>query len=150
MAKFSAIGSFYFHLTLITFGLILFTILKNFDLVNYEDSPALTTTQVNFIWLFLIIGALGVLAYYGYQNLGGKTEDVQVGELYNDITTDTKTNNGEKDLQTQAKEEVAKVVSNATNAWGTFWKGEYNDMNGAEDDASAADVKETPIVEKEE
>jgi len=96
------------------------------------------------------VGALGVLAYYGYQNLGGKTEDVQVGELYNDITTDTKTNNGEKDLQTQAKEEVAKVVSNATNAWGTFWKGEYNDMNGGEDDASAADVKETPIVEKEE
>ena len=96
------------------------------------------------------VGALGVLAYYGYQNLGGKTEDVQVGELYNDITTDTKTNNGEKDLQTQAKEEVAKVVSNATNAWGTFWKGEYNHMNGAEDDASAADVKETPIVEKEE
>lgn len=94
------------------------------------------------------VGALGVLAYYGYQNLGGKTEDVQVGELYNDITTDT--NNGEKDLQTQAKEEVAKVVSNATNAWGTFWKGEYNDMNGTEDDASAADVKETPIVEKEE
>lgn len=33
------------------------------------------------------VGALGVLAYYGYQNLGGKTEDVQVGELYNDITT---------------------------------------------------------------
>ena len=22
------------------------------------------------------VGALGVLAYYGYQNLGGKTEDV--------------------------------------------------------------------------
>ena len=30
------------------------------------------------------VGALGVLAYYGYQNLGGKTDDVQVGQLYND------------------------------------------------------------------
>ena len=98
------------------------------------------------------VGALGVLAYYGYQNLGGKTEDVQVGELYNDINNNNSATNEieEKDLQTQAKEEVAKVVTNATNAWGTFWKGEYNDMNGAEDDASTADVKETPVVEKEE
>ena len=68
MGKFSAIGAFYFHLTLITFGLIIFTILKNFDFVNYRDSPMLTTTQVNFIWLFLIIGFLGVLAFlaHGY------------------------------------------------------------------------------------
>ena len=35
------------------------------------------------------VGALGVLAYYGYQNLGGKTEDVKVGELYNDINNIT-------------------------------------------------------------
>tara|TARA_B100000674_G_scaffold76170_1_gene52971 strand:- start:5 stop:349 length:345 start_codon:yes stop_codon:yes gene_type:complete len=95
------------------------------------------------------VGALGVLAYYGYQSLGGKTEDVKVGELYNDI--DNNNNNKEKeekDLQTQAKEEVAKVVTNATNAWGTFWKGEYNDMNGAEDDASTADVPKKSTAEE--
>ena len=96
------------------------------------------------------VGALGVLAYYGYQNLGGKTEDVQVGELYNDINNNNSATNEieEKDLQTQAKEEVAKVVTNATNAWGTFWKGEYNDMNGAEDDASTADVSKKSTAEE--
>ena len=80
------------------------------------------------------VGALGVLAYYGYQNLGGKTEDVQVGELYNDINNNNSATNkkDEKDLQTQAKEEVQKVVENATNAWGSFWKGEYNDMNATD------------------
>ena len=80
------------------------------------------------------VGALGVLAYYGYQNLGGKTEDVQVGELYNDINNNNSATNKkeEKDLQTQAKEEVQKVVENATNAWGSFWKGEYNDMNATD------------------
>jgi len=88
------------------------------------------------------VGALGVLAYYGYQNLGGKTDDVQVGELYNDINNDnnTATGKGEKDLQTQAKEEVAKVVKNATTAWSGFWQNEYDDINGAHDEASAADV----------
>ena len=97
------------------------------------------------------VGALGVLAYYGYQNLGGKTEDVQVGELYNDINNNNNNNKNEKeekDLQTQAKEEVAKVVTNATNAWGTFWKGEYNDMNGDEDDASTADVPKKSTAEE--
>ena len=80
------------------------------------------------------VGALGVLAYYGYQSLGGKTEDVQVGELYNDINNNNSATNKkeEKDLQTQAKEEVQKVVENATNAWGSFWKGEYNDMNATD------------------
>ena len=74
------------------------------------------------------VGALGVLAYYGYQNLGGKTEDVQVGVLYNDINNNNNNEkkSEEKDLQTQAKEEVAKVVENATNAWSGFWKNEYN------------------------
>ena len=89
------------------------------------------------------VGALGVLAYYGYQNLGGKTDDVQVGELYNDITNNnnkTITDTEEKDLQTQAKEEVAKVVKNATTAWSGFWQNEYDDINGAHDEASAADV----------
>ena len=56
------------------------------------------------------VGALGVLAYYGYQNLGGKTEDVQVGVLYNDIlNNNNEKKSEEKDLQTQAKEEVAKA-----------------------------------------
>jgi len=100
------------------------------------------------------VGALGVLAYYGYQNLGGKTDDVQVGELYNDINNDnnTATGKGEKDLQTQAKEEVAKVVKNATTAWSGFWQNEYDDINGAHDEASAADVvtqKDTQIKKEE-
>ena len=88
------------------------------------------------------VGALGVLAYYGYQNLGGKTDDVQVGQLYNDIDNDnnTATDKEEKDLQTQAKEEVAKVVKNATTAWSGFWQNEYDDINGTQDAARAADV----------
>ncbi len=97
------------------------------------------------------VGALGVLAYYGYQNLGGKTEDVQVGELYNDINNnnnDNKNEKEEKDLQTQDKEEVAKVVTNATNAWSTFRKGEYNVINGDENDASSADVPKKSTTEE--
>ena len=88
------------------------------------------------------VGALGVLAYYGYQNLGGKTDDVQVGQLYNDIDNNNNTaaEKGEKDLQTQAKEEVAKVVKNATTAWSGFWQNEYDDINGTQDAARAADV----------
>ena len=101
------------------------------------------------------VGALGVLAYYGYQNLGGKTDDVQVGELYNDITNNnnkTITDTEEKDLQTQAKEEVAKVVKNATTAWSGFWQNEYDDINGTHDEASAADVvtQKDIQIEKEE
>jgi hypothetical protein len=89
------------------------------------------------------VGALGVLAYYGYQNLGGKTEDVQVGVLYNDIlNNNNEKKSEEKDLQTQAKEEVAKVVENATNAWSGFWKNEYNDLNSTEDT-----VVENTVVE---
>ncbi|MHA2341020.1 MAG: hypothetical protein ACXADW_04050 [Candidatus Hodarchaeales archaeon] len=91
------------------------------------------------------VGALGVLAYYGYQNLGGKTEDVQVGVLYNDINNNNNEKKSEeKDLQTQAKEEVAKVVENATNAWSGFWKNEYNDLNSTEDT-----VVENTVVEDE-
>jgi len=92
------------------------------------------------------VGALGVLAYYGYQNLGGKTEDVQVGVLYNDINNNNNNEkkSEEKDLQTQAKEEVAKVVENATNAWSGFWKNEYKDLNAAEDT-----VVENTVVEDE-
>ncbi len=101
------------------------------------------------------VGALGVLAYYGYQNLGGKTDDVQVGELYNDIDNDnnTATDKEEKDLQTQAKEEVAKVVKNATTAWSGFWQNEYDDINKVQEDAAstADEVTQTKAeVKKEE
>ena len=100
------------------------------------------------------VGALGVLAYYGYQNLGGKTDDVQVGELYNDIDNDnnTATDKEEKDLQTQAKEEVAKVVKNATTAWSGL-QNEYNDINKVQEDAAstADEVTQTDAeVKKEE
>ena len=94
----------------------------------------------------LALAPLGVLAYYGYQNLGGKTEDVQVGVLYNDINNNNNNEkkSEEKDLQTQAKEEVAKVVENATNAWSGFWKNEYKDLNATENT-----VVENTVVEDE-
>ncbi len=102
------------------------------------------------------VGALGVLAYYGYQNLGGKTEDVQVGVLYNDINNNNNNEkkSEEKDLQTQAKEEVAKVVENATNAWSGFWKNEYKDLNATEntvveDEAATADLPSKSRVGEE-
>ena len=44
----------------------------------------------------------------------------------------------------EAKEEVAKVVENATNAWSGFWKNEYKDLNAAEDT-----VVENTVVEDE-
>ena len=98
------------------------------------------------------VGALGVLAYYGYQNLGGKTDDVKVGELYNDIDNNKSTQEKEeKDLQTQAKEEVAKAVENATNAWGSFWNKEYNSMNSVDHETnSVLNPLEVPKVIMEE
>ena len=106
------------------------------------------------------VGALGVLAYYGYQNLGGKTDDVKVGELYNDIDNSKSTKEKEeKDLQTQAKEEVQKVVENASNAWGSFWNKEYNSMNSVDHETNSVlnplDVpkvimEEKPATEKKE
>ncbi len=60
MGRFSPIGIFYLHLSIVSFGLIVFTILKNFDFANYENSPALTKDQVNFIWVFLLIGLVGI------------------------------------------------------------------------------------------
>jgi len=99
------------------------------------------------------VGALGVLAYYGYQNLGGKTDDVKVGELYNDIDNSKSTKEKEeKDLQTQAKEEVAKAVENATNAWGSFWNKEYNSMNSVDHETnSVLNPLEVPkVIMKEE
>ncbi len=75
-------------------------------------------------------------------------------ELYNDIDNDnnTATDKEEKDLQTQAKEEVAKVVKNATTAWSGFWQNEYDDINGTQDAARAADVvtqTETEVKKEE-
>ena len=63
MGKYNPEGVFYLHLTIITFGLIVFTVLKNFSFEDYEVSPDLTTTQVNFIYLFFFIGIIGVLLF---------------------------------------------------------------------------------------
>ena len=70
------------------------------------------------------VSALGVLAYYGYKNINGTSEDVDETALYNEldgIETSAETTN----FQEEAKKEVAKVVTNAKNAWGSFWKAEY-------------------------
>ena len=69
------------------------------------------------------VSALGVLAYYGYQNMNGTSEDVDETKLYNEIDGDN--NNESTNFQEEAKKEVAKVVTNAKNAWGSFWKAEY-------------------------
>ena len=70
------------------------------------------------------VSALGVLAYYGYKNINGTSEDVDEASLYNEldgIETSSETTN----FQEEAKKEVAKVVTNAKNAWGSFWKAAY-------------------------
>jgi DNA-directed RNA polymerase subunit RPC12/RpoP len=63
MGKYSPEGVFYLHLTIITFALLTFIILKNFNFEDFENSPDLTTTQVNFILLFLLTGVIGILLF---------------------------------------------------------------------------------------
>jgi len=67
------------------------------------------------------VGALGVLAYYGFQNLNGKNVDEKT--LYNELNGVAVTE--DVNFQKEATTEVAKAVETAKNAWGTFWKGEY-------------------------
>jgi hypothetical protein len=73
------------------------------------------------------VSALGVLAYYGYQNMNGTSEEVDEAKLYNELDGNNSNNNNNKstNFQEEAKKEVAKVVTNAKNAWGSFWKAEY-------------------------
>jgi hypothetical protein len=63
MGKYSPEGVFYLHLTIISFSIIVFTVLKNFNFENYDASSVLTGTQVNFLLLFFIIGFIGVLLF---------------------------------------------------------------------------------------
>ena len=62
------------------------------------------------------VGALGVLAYYGYQNLNGKTVDEQT--LYNEI-----------DSGTMVDSEATSAVQSAKKVWSNFWQGEYDSMD---------------------
>lgn len=72
------------------------------------------------------VSALGVLAYYGYQNMNGTSEDVDETKLYNEIDGDNNNNSAETtNFQDEAKKEVASAVAKARNAWGSFWKAEY-------------------------
>ncbi len=64
MGKFNTEGVFYLHLTIISFGLIVFTVLKNFNFDDYQTSPILSQLQVNFIYLFLMIGIVGILLFF--------------------------------------------------------------------------------------
>ena len=73
------------------------------------------------------VSALGVLAYYGYQNMNGTSEEVDEAKLYNELDGNNNNNNKAEstNFQDEAKKEVAKAVKNAKNAWGSFWKAEY-------------------------
>ena len=129
-------------------------------------------------------GALGLLAYYGYQNMnteenetsndddnaggnflkhkedtnnndGSDVDEIRQGEaltehVKNSLTSirnfvqgsggennsveededdnNNNNNNNNTDLQQQAKEEVTRAISGASNAWGSFWKDEYTSM----------------------
>ena len=75
------------------------------------------------------VGALGVLAYYGFQNMNGSDETVDADKLYNELDNNNNENDETKDFQQQAKEEVSKVVKGAQTAWGKFWKSEYDDIS---------------------
>lgn len=61
MGRYSPEGVFYLHLIIISFGLIIFTILKNFNFNDYLNSPDLTRTQIDFIFLLLFIGFIGMI-----------------------------------------------------------------------------------------
>ncbi len=63
MGKFNPEGVFYLHLTMISFLLIVFTVLKNFNFDDFRASSILTKTQVNFIYLFLIIGIISIILF---------------------------------------------------------------------------------------
>ncbi len=73
------------------------------------------------------VSALGVLAYYGYQNMNGMKEDVDETTLYNELDGNNNNNNNDEstNFQEEAKKEVANAVTKAKNAWGSFWKAEY-------------------------
>ena len=122
-------------------------------------------------------GALGLLAYYGYQNMNTEenetsNDDDNAGGNFLKHKEDTNNNDGsdvdeirqgkaltehvknsltsirnfvqgsggennsvegdeddkDTDLQQQAKEEVTRAISGASNAWGSFWKDEYTNM----------------------
>lgn len=70
------------------------------------------------------VSALGVLAYYGYQNIN-KNEEVT---LYNEVDGVDKTAKEPADLQDKATGEVKKVIENVTGSWSGFWKKEYKDI----------------------
>ena len=73
------------------------------------------------------VGALGVLAYYGFQKINSETDEKSLyNEMDNLETNESK--NDENDLQTKAKDEVKKVIDNVTNSWSGFWRNEYNDI----------------------
>lgn len=83
------------------------------------------------------VGALGILAYYGYQNrIGGHLPDKDVEE--NVKITEEKTD----DFQEQAKEEVSKALSNVKGVWSSFWANEYDDMQKNKEEENLEEKKE--------
>ncbi len=72
MGKFSPIGIFYLHLTIITFGIIIAIALKNFNIAEYRATEVLSSNQISFIWFFLLIGLVGIIAFL-IHGIGVKT-----------------------------------------------------------------------------
>ena len=65
MGKFSPTGLFLLHWTVFSFGLIIFTIIKNLNYADFDASPNLTVNQVTVVWILLILGILAVLVTLG-------------------------------------------------------------------------------------
>jgi len=63
MARMSREGLFYFHMVLMTFGAIIFIVLKNFNFEDYKNSPILTDTQTVFIYLLFVIGLIIIFLF---------------------------------------------------------------------------------------
>jgi phage FluMu protein Com len=68
MGKFSPMGKFFLHSIVISFGLIIITILKNFNFSDWRNTSHLTTNQITFIMIFLIVGILVCIVFltWGY------------------------------------------------------------------------------------
>lgn len=102
-------------------------------------------------------GALGLLAFYSYQNMNETDMDS------NDITSDnlvkhdqknqsnTENNESNESFLQQAKEEVSSHLAKAT-AWGSFWKDEYTSIledRDKEEEKEEEDESDTGDIVKE-
>ena len=105
-------------------------------------------------------GALGLLAFYSYQNMNETDMESNDTGSDNFLKHDQKdqsnmdNNESNESFLQQAKEEVSSHLAKAT-AWGSFWKDEYTsiledrdkeEMEDNEDEADTGDVVEKKQV----